>query len=499
MPHSLHFVGIDLGAESGRVMLAESDGDRVQLEQVHRFANQPVALPIGDQGQTSLRWDVLRLWADIKQGIGLAARLGAQDLAGIGIDTWGVDFALLDRDGELVCNPYHYRDGRTDGMLDRAYGRLPRDQIFEQTGIQFMQFNTLYQLLAMVERRSPALQSAQTLLTMPDLFNYWLSGRKVCEFTMATTTQCLDPRQREWSKPLLQAMGIPIHLFPPIVQPGTILGDLRPAIADEVGCGCVPVIAPGTHDTASAVAAVPAAGKDFAWISSGTWSIMGAETSQPVINAQSLKYNFTNEGGVGGTWRFSKNIMGLWLVQECRRTWAHAGQDLSYAEMAARAEQAEPFRSIVNPDDDSFFKAGDIPVRIQEYCRRTGQPVPDSEGAILRCVFESLACRSRWVLEKLEEMLGRRLEPIHIVGGGSQNRLLNQLTADATNRTVVAGPVEAAALGNTLMQAIAIGQFDSLDQVRAAVRNSLKPESFAPRASQEWDTAYAKLCRLLEA
>ncbi len=490
MPHN--FLAIDLGAESGRAILATLADEHLSLTDIHRFSNGPVRLPDG------LHWDILRLWLEIKTALHIATHEHNVQLAGIGIDTWGVDFSLLDRAGALIGNPYHYRDRRTDGMVDAAFKRLPRERIFDLTGIQFMQLNTLYQLFSMVVQQSPALQMAETFLTMPDLFNYWLSGRKVCEFTMATTTQCYDPRQCAWSKPLLEALSIPTHIFPEVVQPGTVLGEVLPDIAEETGCGRMPVIAPACHDTGSAVAAVPAENKHFAWISSGTWSIMGAEASDPIVNAQSLKYNFTNEGGVNGTWRFSKNIMGLWPVQECRRTWARASEELSYAEITRLAAEAEPFQAIIDVDAADFFQPGDMPARIQKYCERTHQSVPQTKGAIIRCVLESLALKYHWVLDRLEEMLGYRLDPIHIIGGGVQNRLLNQLTADATNRSVIAGPIEATAIGNVLMQAVALGHLQSLDEARAVVRHSFKPERYEPHTSAEWNAAYQELCELLK-
>ncbi len=493
MPHN--FLAIDLGAESGRAILAALDGApsgaHLSLIEIHRFANNPVRLPDG------LHWDILRLWSEIKTALSMAVHKHDVQLGGMGIDTWGVDFGLLDRTGALIGNPFHYRDSRTDGMIDEALRRMPREQIFDLTGIQFMQLNTLYQLLSLVVQQSPALPMAETFLTTPDLLNYWLSGRRVCEFTMATTTQCYDPRRRAWSKPLLEALGIPTHIFPDVVQPGTVLGDVQPELAEEIGCGRVPVIAPACHDTGSAVAAVPADNRNFAWISSGTWSIMGAETSDPIVNAQSLKYNFTNEGGVNGTWRFSKNIMGLWPVQECRRVWARAGEELSYDELTRLAAEAAPFTSVVDVDHDDFLKPGDMPARIRAYCQRTQQPAPESKGAIVRCVLESLALKYRWVLDRLEAMLEYRLDPIHIIGGGAQNWLLNQFTADATHRAVVTGPIEATAIGNVLMQAIALGHLKSLAAARAVVRHSFKPESYEPQPSQHWDEAYQKLCELM--
>lgn len=478
-------------------MLSQFDGERLWLSEVHRFANGPVRLPDSDGTGYRLHWDVLRLWSEIKQGLALATQKSGAELAGIGLDTWGVDFALLDRDGALASNPYHYRDSRTDGMLEEAFRRVPREEIFERTGIQFMQINSLYQLLSMAIGGSPALEITETFLTMPDLFNYWLTGRKACEFSNATTTQCYDPREGDWARSLLERLEIPTRIFPEVVPPGTILGELLSSVGKEVGAGRVPVIAPACHDTGSAVAAVPADGSDFVYISSGTWSLMGTELAEPAINADSLAYNFTNEGGVAGTFRFLKNTMGLWLVQECRRTWANQGESLSYDELMRMAAEAEPLRAIVDPDDADFLKPGDMPARIRVFCERTGQPVPESKGAMMRCVLESLALRYRWVLERLEEMLGRRLEPIYIVGGGTQNRLLNQLAADATSRQVVTGPIEATAVGNVIVQAIALGHIGSLAEGRQVVRNSFDVSTYEPAGGPEWEEAYGRFLALV--
>jgi len=565
MSHQLNFLAFDLGAESGRAMLGQFDGEQLQLSEVHRFPNGPVRLPDG------LHWDVLRLWTEIKRGLGLAVREYGAGLSGVGLDTWGVDFGLLDRDGALISNPHHYRDSRTDGMLDEAFRRVDREEIFEQTGVQFMQLNSLYQLLAMIVARSPALDIAETFLTMPDLFNYWLTRRKVCEFSNATTTQCYNPRlsppsqggarvggdipslerlsppagggskggenipslerlsppagggskggenipslerlsppagggvRGGWARPLLEKMDIPTHIFPEIVPPGTVLGELLPSVADEIGLSGLPVIAPACHDTGSAVAAVPAEGADFVYISSGTWSLMGAELPEPVINGQSLAFNFTNEGGVGGTFRFLKNITGLWLVQECRRTWARAasltGKELSYDELTRMAAQADSLQSIVDPDHSDFLKPGDMPARMRAFCQKTNQPVPESKGAVIRCALESLALKCRWVLERLEEMLGRRLEPIHIVGGGTRNQLLNQFIADAAGRRVVTGPIEATAIGNVITQAMALGHIGSLEEGRQIVRNSFDLVTYEPAGGDEWEEAYAHLLALME-
>lgn len=366
-----------------------------------------------------------------------------------------------------------------------------------------MALNTLYQLLAMVLQNSPQLAIAETLLTMPDLLNYWLTGVKACEFTIATTTQCYDPRRKTWAKPLLQRLGIPTHIFPEIISPGTILGDLRLPVAEEIGIRRLPVIAPACHDTGSAVAAVPVRGisnTSYAWISSGTWSVMGVEINEPLINDESLACSVTNEGGVNGTIRLSKNIIGLWPVQESRRTWRREGQVYSYDDLTSLAAQAEPLRSVVDPDHDDFLKPGDMPARLRAYCERTGQPVPESSGQVVRCFLEGVALKYRWFLERLERLLGRRLEAIHIVGGGTQNRLLSQLAADACQRPVITGPVEATTTGNLLVQALALGKISSLEDAREIVRRSFEVETFEPDSStcQAWDDAYAKIMNLME-
>ena len=491
MNQTVKFLAFDLGAASVRGVVGRFDGDRLELAEVHRFPNGPVRI------LDSLHWDVLRLFDEIKRGLARTVQEHGPELAGIGLDTWGVDFALLDRDGALLGNPYHYRDRRTDGMMEEVFRRVPREEVFELTGIQFLQLNTLYQIFSMALRESPALAAADTLLMTPDLFNFWLTGRQVSEFTIATTSQLYDPRQGTWSKALFEKLGLPFHILPEIVPPGTVLGPLLPSVAKEVGLGEVPVIAPACHDTGSAVAAVPARGRDYAYISSGTWSVMGVEVTEPIITAQSLANNFSNEGGVEGTFRFLKNIMGLWLVQECRRMWAKAGEDLSYADLTEIAAQAPPFGPIVDPDDHVFLHPDDMPAAIQAFCQRTGQPVPEDKGAIIRCALESLALKYRFTLEELESVLGRELGTIHIVGGGSQNQLLCQLTADATGRLVVAGPVEATAVGSIVMQALARGYVASLDEARQVVRRSFDVVTYEPGDVSRWDEAYGRLLSVM--
>jgi rhamnulokinase len=490
MSKNLNLLALDLGAESGRAILGKFNGERIHLEEIHRFANGPVRLPDG------IHWNTLSLWTEMLKGLSMAAEQGA--LASLGLDTWGVDFGLLDRQDVLIGTPYHYRDSRTDGMVEKAFGVVPREEIFAQTGIQFMQLNSLFQLYAMVVQQSPALEIAQTFLTMPDLFNFWLTGRKVNEFSNATTTQCYNPLTGTWATNLLQKLGIPAHIFGEIVAPGTVLGTLVKTVADAAGIAPIPVIAPACHDTGSAVAAVPAANENVAWISSGTWSLVGTSVRQPLINADTLAFNLTNEGGVNGTFRLLKNINGLWLVQESRRTWAAQGDEMSYDTLTQAAENATPLRSLVDPDYAAFFKPGNMPDRISAYCVRTGQPAPMNKGAIVRCALESLALKYRWVIEKIEALTNRPVETIHIVGGGTKNRLLSQFTADATGRPVVTGPIEATATGNVLAQAIALGEIASWDEARQVVCNSFSVETFTPHPSAAWDDAYGRFGKLAD-
>ncbi len=478
MPATRNLLAIDLGAESGRGVLGSFDGSTIRLEVLHRFANGPVAT------LDSLHWDVLRLHTEILNALRAAA--GRGDVAGVGVDAWGVDFALLGRGGTLLGNPRHYRDPHTEGVMERAFRVVPRERIYERTGVQFMRINTLMQSLALREARSPLLDVAENLLMIPDLFHYFLTGMKVNEFTDASTSQLVDPVSRSWAHDLISAFGLPARMFGSIVPPGTVLGPLRAAIARDTGLAPVPVIAPATHDTASAVAAVPAeAGSSWAFISSGTWSLVGAEVPKPIITPETLAANFTNEGGVAGTTRFLKNVMGLWLVQECRRSWEKSGRTFTYDELTALAAAAPPSPSRIDPDDPRFLLPADMPAAIAEYCRSTGQPVPTDPGAMIRCCLESLAEKYRWVIERMEALLGRRIDVIHVVGGGCQNGLLCQLTADACRRPVLAGPVEATALGNVLMQAMGLGLIDDVDQGREIVRRSVEVARYEPSRGRD--------------
>ncbi|WP_338825550.1 L-Rhamnulokinase [Moorella humiferrea] len=487
----MRYLAFDLGAESGRAIIGTLEDARLTLEEIYRFPNEPVRIPDG------LHWDVLRLFHEMKEGLRRAAARYGNDLKSLAVDTWGVDFGLLGEKDVLLSNPYHYRDGRTEGVMEEAFEIVPREEIFSQTGIQFMPFNSLYQLLAWRQQQPALLSQAQTLLMMPDIFNFFFTGVKAGEFTNATTTQMYNPRTGIWAVDLLTKLDLPVNLLPAVNPPGTVIGPILPRVARETGTGEIPVIAPGSHDTASAVAAVPAAGPDYMYISCGTWSLVGTEVKEPVINEQTLHLNFTNEGGVGGTFRLLKNVTGLWLVQECRRTWARRGENLSYGDLTAMAREAKPLQAVVDPDHPSFLNPEEMPAAIQAYCRETGQPVPETKGDIVRCALESLAMKYRWVLEKLEGILEKKLPVIHMVGGGTQNELLCRFTANATGRPVVAGPVEATAAGNLLVQAMAMGEIKNLDEGREIVRRSFVLRTYEPENTGTWEEKYGVFIKLV--
>jgi rhamnulokinase len=488
------YLGVDLGAESGRVIAGLWDGKTMRLEELHRFPNGGVWL--GD----TFRWDALRLWSEIQNGLAVGARNYARAVRSVGVDTWGVDFTLLSASDELLGQPYHYRDARTRGMLEKAFQRVPRGEIFAATGIQFMEINTLYQLLAVQERSPELLAAAKTFLTMPDFLNFCLSGAKVCEFSIATTTQCYDPQKRGWAVGLLNRFSLPTQIFPQIVQPGTRIGKLRPSLGERTGVGEIDVVTVAAHDTGSAVAAVPAAsGRGWAYLSSGTWSLLGVEINDPLVSPNALDFNMTNEGGVDGTFRLLKNITGLWLAQQCKKAFAAAGREHTYPELWRLAGEAPALRSLVDPDDARFVNPPDMPATIQSFCRDTGQAAPETDGALARCTIESLALKYGLVLDGIEKLTGTKIDVIHVVGGGSQNVLLNQFTADATGRTVLAGPVEATVLGNLLVQARAFGEIKSLADIRAVVRNSSNVREFQPEPASRslWKEARGRFASLL--
>ena len=475
-PREKPYLAFDFGAESGRAVLGRLHGGILTIEEVHRFPNEPV------EYGGSLHWDAPRLWLEVQKAL---TKVEDVSLAGIGVDAWGVDYALVGEGGELLQNPYHYRDRRTQGMMEEVFRVVPKEEIYRATGIQFMPINTLYQLFA-AQRQAPSLLSgAKYLLTIPDLFNYWLTGKAVCEFTNATTTQLVDPVRRRWATELMQKLGLSRALPAPIVEPGTVLGSLLPSLAATYLAG-TPVIAPACHDTGSAVAAITAR-DGTAFLSSGTWSLIGTEVDKPVVTSEALRANFTNEGGVNGTTRLLKNVMGLWMLQGCRNCWSARGQTVEYRELVELSKNEKAFAHLVDPDDESFLRSSNMLSAIDAFCNRTHQPAPMTRGAYVRCVLESLALKYRLVLHSLEQICGQRIEQIRVIGGGSKNRMLNQCTADATGRRVLAGPAEATALGNIAIQILATGEASSLQEVRALVDRSFQTETFEPVDTDKWE------------
>jgi rhamnulokinase len=466
-------LSIDLGAESGRVTGVSYDGKGLNLYELHRFSTVPA------KNNGTIYSDISKIWSEIQTSIEKGKQFNP---ASIGIDCWGVDFALLDSQNNLLSNPVHYRDSRTDGMMEKTFSIVSKKEIFKRTGIQFMPINTLYQIMSLVESKSPNLSNANTFLTIPDLLNFWLTGTKVCEFTNATTTQMYNPLTGDWAKSLLDELHIPTHIFPEIVQPGTKLGEYKD----------ISVLSVASHDTGSAVAAVPAKGKNFAYISSGTWSLVGVEVNEPVINDSALEANVTNEGGIYGTFRLLKNVMGLWILQECRRNWQSEGKDYSYNELTNLANYAQPLKSFIFPNDPMFLHSGNYPQLIKEYCKRTSQVIPETEGEIVRCVLESLALTYKTVLNKLLKISEKKADVIYIIGGGSQNELLSQMTANATGLPVIAGPTEATVIGNAVVQLITLGELKDIKEARQLISNMTGLKKFEPEDVEVWEEAYAR-------
>jgi rhamnulokinase len=484
--HPRIYLAVDIGASSGRVMAAAFDGTKIELKEVHRFPNGATEV------DGAYHWDIHELFGAIREGLRKAAGKYGDAIVSIGVDTWGVDYGLLDADGNLMGLPFAYRDPRTNGMEEEAWKRVPRDEIYNTTGIQFMFFNTLNQLMAEVVADRAELKNAKSLLFTPDLINYWLCGVATNEYTIASTSQLLDVRSRTWATGMLEALGIPTAPLCDIAMPGTCLGKVLPAIERDTGLTGVNVVAVGSHDTASAVAAVPAETSAHAYLSSGTWSLMGVESPEPVVSDKSYDYGFTNEGGIGGVIRLLKNITGLWLVQECRRNWTVDGEAPSFADLEKEAMAATPFQSFIDPDDASFAEPCDMPEQIRAYCAKTGQPVPQTRGEIVRTAIESLAFRYKTVFTMLEDLTGGKLDVLHIVGGGCQDRMLNQLTANALDRPVITGPVEATATGNVLVQLMAADEIDSLEKGRAIVRASFDQVAYEPSDVERTTEAYAR-------
>lgn len=481
--NTYHFLAFDLGAESGRAVLGTLSGGRIALDVIHRFRTEGLFM-LGTR-----QWDLARIHEEMCEGLAVCAREYTRELDGIGVDTWGVDFGLLARDGSVLANPVHYRDKRNDGMIEAACAIVPREEIYKATGIQFLPFNTVFQLLSMVKNQSPLLEVADTLLMMGDLLAYLLCGVKNCEYTGASTTQMLDPWKRTWNRELIAKLGLPDHLLPEPTPPGTVIGKILPDIAERTGISPdTPIIAPAIHDTGAAVAAVPVTdeGGNWAYLSSGTWSLLGAELAEPCITEKSRAGDFTNEGGVNNTIRFLKNIIGLWVVQECRRIWERSGESLDYAGLTVQAENSEPFKAIIDLTDPRLMAPDNMPELIRAMCRETGQPVPETRGAIIRCALESLAMTYRKTLRVLDDTLGRKTERLHIIGGGTQNRLLSQMTADACGIPVICGPIEATALGNIGVQAMGVGAIESLAAMRRVIADSVGLEHYEPRNTAAW-------------
>lgn len=487
----LKLLAFDYGASSGRGILGKFNGETLELNEVHRFSSDPVML------NGSFHWDVLRLFHEMKQGIHKCVKNGEKDIAGIGVDTWGVDFGLLGKTGELLGNPYHYRDNRTEGMIEEACKFVSKREIYEQTGIAFQKFNTLYQLLSMKLENSPILEKAETMLFMPDLFNYFLTGEKVSEYTITSTAQMYNPKAGGWATELLSKMGIPDRILTEVINAGTLMGKVSKGVSEELNISNIPVIAVAGHDTGSAVVSVPAIEGKYAYLSSGTWSLMGVELPFPIINDTTYSLNYTNEGGINNTTRLLKNIMGLWIYQECKRAWDKADEVLSFDQLEEQAEKSEAFASLIDPDNDLFYSPDNMPQKVREFCRATNQKVPESKGAVVRCVMESLALKYRMTLEGLEEIVGYKIPVVHVVGGGSKNIMLNQFTANATGKPVITGPVEATAVGNLVCQLIALKEISSLNEGRMLVKRSFATQEYIPLDCGQWDESYGRFKGIL--
>ena len=484
-----NLLAFDLGASNGRAILGQLDGGKLHLRELHRFENNYIEM------NGVFYWDLPYLFNQLKQGLLAFRQANVGELDCFGIDTWGVDYGLLDRNGHLLGNPRAYRYS-VDADAEAVWETVGFPTLFARTGIANNNYNTLYQLYRRKREGDVALENAETLLLLPDLLGYFLTGEKKSEYTEVTTSMLYNPTTKDWDWQTIRELGLPENIFTPIDRAGTLRGKLRPELAAELGLNQANFAAVGTHDTASAVAAIPGSGS-FAFCSSGTWSLFGVETDHPILTDSVRDANFTNEGTIQGGFRPLKNIMGLWLIQECRRDWQKQGRNYSWNEIVAEAEQAEPFRSILDPDYGEFFAGGDMVKKIQNFCRKTSQPVPETVGQIARCIYESLALKYRWALERLEEIKGERIGQLNIVGGGIQNKLLNQMAADAIDRPVVTGPIEGAAIGNLLAQAMALGEIRTMDELRDVVRASEPVSRYEPNHTPAWQAAYTRLLSLL--
>ena len=490
---TLKMLAIDLGASSGRGMVGKFDGRKITLEEVHRFPNGPVNL------NGSLYWDILRIFGEIKEALHTCAMSDNRDIASMAIDTWGVDYGLLDGNGKLIENPYCYRDERTvHGIMEELYRVIPKEELYAVTGTQFMNFNTLFQLYSLVKERPEVFTNAKDMLFVPDLLKYFLTGEKQTEYTIASTSQMLDATKRDWAFGITDKLGIPRRLLGNIVQPGSVCGKLLPQIVEEIGGINPTVINTASHDTASAVVAVPSQKDDFVYISSGTWSLMGKELAEPCTTEKAFGYDITNEGGAERKIRFLKNIMGLWIEQESRRQWKREGENVSFDELSNAAVASKPLACLINPDDLSFQTPGNMPRRIQEYCEKTGQYVPQTKGEIVRCIFDSLSLCYRHTVEMLDDVTGKKTPFINIVGGGTKEEPLCRFTADACGRPVYTGPVEATALGNLAVQAIAMGEIKDVKEAREVIADSFEIKCFEPKDTAMWDEGYERFLKLIE-
>ncbi len=484
------FLAFDLGASSGRAILGKLENNKLELQEVHRFRNQMTQI------HGSYFWNIFNLFDELKTGLKKCIAEYKIQPVSVGIDTWGVDYSLLSPEGTLVGLPFAYRDHRTDTAMDEFFKILPKKETYRLSGIQFMQFNTLFQLFASVRNNYSGLHIANSLLFTPDVLNYFFTGIKKNEYTIASTSQLLKPGLPQWENRLFESAGIPEHLMEELIQPGTVIGNLLPEISEQTGSGEIQCIAVASHDTASAIVSVPAEGNNWAYLSSGTWSLLGIESPVPMVTEQTLEMNFTNEGGVDRTTRFLKNIMGMWLIQECKRIWDEE-KEISWHEIVDLSNQAQPFKSLINPDDSSFLNPGNMPVSIRQFCDNTNQPVPQTKGEIARCIYDSLVLKYKFTIKQIETVTGNRIEKLHIIGGGANNEMMNQLTADATGIPVIAGPVEATAIGNIMMQAKAMGAVNTLSEIREIVRNSFKVVQYIPSPKLDWPAAYEKFISLI--
>ena len=486
------FIAVDLGAGSGRVIAAKTDFTTLVLEEVHRFDNPGTDLPGGSY------WNLIGLYREMLEGLRRAVERHGETIVSIGIDTWGCDFGLLDGNGELLGMPHQYRDSRFEGMAAAMHAILPEAEVYARTGIKTNFYNSSLHLLAESRKSSPALANAENLLFVPDLLAYWLTGKQAVERTIASTSQLLDASTGEWAWSVIDALGLPRKIFGEIVAPGTVLGPIREEVANFIGRAGIPVVATACHDTAAAVAGIPMSGSGNLWLSSGTWSIMGVETEEPITTSQALEHGFCNELGVAGSVRFLKNIGGLWLIQECKRQWELDGEKLTFAEMASLARDATPFTAFIDPDDVSFASPGEMPDKIRAFCERTGQPIPSDRGQVLRVASDSLALKYRLIYERIQQLTELQFARLHAGGGGIQNELLSQATADALGIEVVAGPVEATSCGNVIIQMIGTGHLPDLQAGRDLIRRSFEFRSFTPGDRAAWEAALVRFKEVLD-